>query len=509
MLLQRLHLAPALGYRSLYIVRMRRAFACMANAPRLSWLTRGYDELGPPRYALAALCAACQAVTIVMTWPLWQVRDEPPHLPVFDIPQIPFGWVLQLSLLLVLLRPRLGLRVHLLLLLGSFVFDQFRTQPQFIATAVLMLAVVENRATGLGRWFLVSIWLWSGLHKFLSPDWWGPSSWRFVETLGLEPQHYFQAFALAIALLETSQGLLAIVRPRYAAISCIVLHAGIAIFLSPWMIDWNFSVIPWNLCTAVVGAWLLWNASPGVPRTRFEAVAAAILLGFPAGFYLGWVDHGIAGVLYSRNLPRGLISAGEGVAEIKGWGSLRVPFPNERRLLRLYFARSAAPGSKLHISDPRPWLDDQYFLKPAVGSVVEISKSRFFRSSAAEVTGVALDSSRDVFALSQAGVRMLKRTPDAMIYAVEIPPASYDAELLVHLHGLPNLEQIQLAGCQVNDSELGQLSGLQNLRGIGLDDTPVTDVGLSSLTDLPQLAYIEHRNTKITSEALRRLNVRD
>lgn len=482
---------------------VRAASTVMSLLPHLC--STPFCEIGPVRYGLLLLCALGQAITIAITWPLWQQRENPPHLPLVDLPQIPFGWILAISLIVVAVRPRLGVGLHALALLTSFAFDQFRTQPQFIATAVLMIAVADKRASFLGRWFLVSMWFWSGLHKFLSPDWLGPGSWNFVAALGLNQQRYHEVFAILIALVEISQGVLAVIRPRFAAISCVLLHCGIVMFLSPWMYDWNVSVIPWNLCTAVVGCWLLWNANPVLPRTALEVTVAAILLVFPVGFYFGWVDHGIASVLYSDNLPRGLISSHEGISQITGWGTLRVPFPNERRLLLLYFERVAAPGAKLHLSDPRSWLPDAYYVKRADGSVTEISEKRFFETTEKEAAGIALDSRRSISALSQAGARMLKRTTGSMIYAVQIPPAKYDPKLLKHLEELPNLEQLQLAGCAVSDNDLAQLKGLRRLIGIGLDDTNVTDLGIAHLKTLPRLTYIEHANTKITDAGLGRI----
>jgi hypothetical protein len=218
----------------------------------------------------------------------------------------------------------------------------------------------------------------------------------------------------------------------------------------------------------------------------------------PASFYAGWVDHSFAHVLYSDNVPYGLITTDEGVKPFARWGDFRVPFPHTRRLFRQYFDLTAKPGWKLHVADPRPWIPDTYFLKQADHTAMEIDRARFLSSGGAEVAGIESDNPRSVFALSQAGARMLKRTAEGMIYAVEIAPNNYRAELLRHLRGLPNLEQLQLAGCDVIDDDLRLLNGCDNLRGIGLDNTKVTDAGLKHLAKLPKLAYMELKNTNTT-----------
>jgi hypothetical protein len=255
------------------------------------------------------------------------------------------------------------------------------------------------------------------------------------------------------------------------------------------------SVVPWNLCTAIVGYWILAVAPSFRAQSRLQWAVAAVLVVAPAGFYAGWVDHAFAHVLYSDNVPYGLMTTAEGAKPIARWGSFGVPFPHTRRALRQHFAMTADPGSKLHIADPRHWLPDAYFLKRVGGEVVEIDRARFLSSDDGGFSGIESDDPRAVFALSQAGARMLKRTADSMIYAVEIPPDRYHAALLRHLHRLPNVEQLQLAGCDVADDDLRLLVGCDNLQGIGLNDTNVTDAGLIHLSKLPRLNYRELENT--------------
>jgi hypothetical protein len=408
---------------------------------------------------------------------------------------MPFGGILACSLVLVLFRPRLGVWFHIAMLAAACVFDQWRIQPQVIGIAVLMLATVESWGPAVGKSYLIAMWFWSGLHKLLSPDWLGEVSWNLLQALPLDPGPWHAAFAYSVAGGEILLSLLAIVRPRWAAFGCAALHTGIAAFLSPWVHNWNVSVIPWNLCTAVVGYWVLATAPSLRAQTWLQWAVAAGLFVAPAGFYGGWVDHAFAHVLYSDNVPYGLITTDEGVRQLARWGSFRVPFPHTRRALEQYFAITGKPGWKLHVADPRPRLGDAYFLKRSDDEVVEIDRARFLLPDSDEVAGVESDDPRAVFALSQAGARMLKRSAEGMIYAVEIAPEVYRAELLDQLRGLPNLEQLQLARCEVVDDDLRRLSHCVNLRGIGLGHTSVTDVGLAYLSELPRLGYLELEGT--------------
>ncbi|MFI4874295.1 MAG: DoxX family protein [Blastopirellula sp. JB062] len=456
------------------------------------------------QYGLLVVCVLAQAATLLITWPLWQVRQTPVHMPVADLPQIPFGVCLLATLVLLLVRPRLGLVIHIATLALSFLFDQYRTQPQVIAIAALMLATVDDQGRILVRWFLASLWTWAGLHKLLSPDWFSFNAASMTASLGLEPVEYGAIFGWSVAIAELCIGMVAIFRPRWAAIPCVLMHVGIVLFLSPLAHNWNYSVMPWNLCTAIVGYWIMAGTTQVWPQTRGQQIAAVALMLYPLGFYVGWVDHGIASVLYSGNLPDGLITTHAGTEKIEGWGDLNVPFPNERRLLKAYFARSAPPGSKLHIADTRAMLDDLYFVKRADGKVRAISQEEFYAAQPESVAGVGLDDRNTMFHLSSQGAVMLKRDKDAPIYAVQIAPDAYRAEMLPLLAGLPNLEQINLAGCDVTDADLQAMPVLPNLLGVGVADTKISDAGLETLLRQPKLTYVESEGSRITPQGLER-----
>src|SRR5690606_37088761 len=160
---------------------------------------------------------------------------------------------------------------------------------QFIATAVLMAATIDPRGMRLVRWFLASLWTWAGLHKLLSPDWLGVNAWEMTSSLGLDPATYGEMFGWGVGLGELSVGLLAIFQPRWAAMPCALMHVGISLFLSPLAYNWSYRVMPWHLCRAIVGCWLLASTRGGFPEARWDWLAAGVILLYPAGFYLGWI----------------------------------------------------------------------------------------------------------------------------------------------------------------------------------------------------------------------------
>ena len=489
---------------------------------------RSKQQLTSWHYGLLLVAVVAQVVALIITRELWEVRETGmPHLPVLGgVTQISFFWTLLATLAVAPFFPRTGVWLHFAAMLVACLFDQMRTQPQFLAMWVLMAGVTHGPAgVALTRWFLVSLWFWAGLHKLLSPAWHTWCSWEMAEYLGLNGDEWYYIVAFVIALTEIGVGLLAWFKPMFGAVGCIVLHCGIVVCLSPLFMNWNFSVIPWNLATAIVGAWVLFtvgrsrgdqkvtaNGSSDSERPSlswwqtvwFQRALFAVMMVLPAGFYVGWFDHGYSHVLYSGQTPTGLITRNDGsLDKIKGWDVLAAPFPSERRTLQQYFSCVAEVGEKLHVRDPRLGLEDIHLLMTADGAQ-QITRSEFFAVQEGTVSGLEKDSRYSIFQLSFAGAKLLQRDENSMIYAIRFNPDLFHSELLGELAGISNLEQIQLAGTSVNDEDLKRLANLPKLMGIGLNNTSITDQGIETLMKFPQLKLIEVEGTRVTSEAIAR-----
>ncbi len=472
--------------------------------------TRRAGEPSRAEKNLLVVAGCCQLATLVITWPLWQARESPPNLPLVSfLPDFSLGWVMVASVIVALLLPRYGIAIHWAALIAACVLDQFRLSPQFFGIAMLMFACTGASGRWVCRCYLAALWLWAGLHKLLSPDWMGHTSWSLVQQAGLDPEGISRALAIVVAIIELSLGLLTIFRPSWAAKLCVVVHLGIVLFLSPLVAGINESVIPWNIIIVLVGYWVLSqadrdSAAAGQGEQRWQRALLAILLLVPIGFYFGWVDRCFCHVLYSDNLPRGQIIGKEGVARVRGWRRLAVPFPAERRLYLQYFARTAKPGDKMHVYDPRPMLADQYFVMRDLGTTTEpvaIAADDFFSSQPGEVVGIALDRKRSLFALDRAGVQMT-RDKEAMIESIVFTTENFDRRLLRELVGLQNLKHLDLSGTDVQDGDLSELKPLRNLMSLRLKRTRVTTAGLKQVQDLPHLYYVEHESTMATKDRI-------
>jgi uncharacterized membrane protein YphA (DoxX/SURF4 family) len=292
-------------------------------------------------------------------------------LPAVPVPDVDLGLPLLVSLGLTLVKPLLGLSSHTALLLYAVATDQTRLQPEVVSLTFLLWGTVSHpAATLLARVHLVSMWIFAGANKLLSPPFLnGSSQWMMSGLIPTADSFVLQYAGYFIATAELSVGLLA-VWPRtrlLAAGLAFGLHVAILKVLSPWGHNWNESVWPWNVALALSGLFYiapwkesLWRSLASCHRLALAA-ALVVLLG-PIGFYLGMVDAYHAHHLYTSNTPQTLWCTGSGAC-VRGRESLEtfrafhVPLPPEHRLFEAYFNQACQSGDRLTISDPRTVAD--------------------------------------------------------------------------------------------------------------------------------------------------------
>ncbi|HET6163181.1 MAG TPA: hypothetical protein VFG37_05905 [Planctomycetota bacterium] len=316
---------------------------------------------------LRGVVIACQALTIGITWPLWQARSEPPTLPL--IPwlasgRVDCGAVLLVSLAFALWRPRAGALVHAVLLAFAILLDETRMQPQAISLALLLFATLPGAGARLfGVAQLVSLWGWSGVHKLLSPAFFEEGGHLVTHRIPGCPEGVARALVVVFAAGEVVLAVAACVprtRPLARRLGA-AMHLVILVWLSPLGLDWNESVWPWNAALAFA-AWVFlapssetwratWRGSPLLART---AVAAELLA--PAGFELGVVPAPFAHALYCHSTPRALwLHADGAVTPVYELPELNVFLPGTYHALVASFRARAQPGDRLVIVERR-WL---------------------------------------------------------------------------------------------------------------------------------------------------------
>ena len=96
-------------------------------------------------WLLRPLFVLMQGATVLITWPLWQTRSDPPLLPMFEwTPQFDTGLLVLGTLVLTLVRPNIGVLAHIAVLSIAFIQDQTRLQPEFVSLALILLGAVAE-----------------------------------------------------------------------------------------------------------------------------------------------------------------------------------------------------------------------------------------------------------------------------------------------------------------------------------------------------------------------------
>jgi hypothetical protein len=339
----------------------------------VAWVRRTVISLAGFRW----LVAACEAATVLITWPLWQVRDTPPMLPLLPLPQFDLGPLLLITLVLVLVRAKLGVGLHTAVLAYAMATDQTRIQPEVVSLTLLLWATLDYAgALAIGRAHLVALWCWAGVNKLLSPDFFDSTApWMLAGLTANPPGWLKYGFGHGVALAELATGVLALVprTRRLAAVAALILHAGILLVLSPYGQHYNEAIWPWNVALALSGFALIapWRGSPWrmfLETQRALRTLIALLVVSPAGFYFGVTDAYLAHNLYSSNTASAMrcrspapAAFGVGVDRVcrgrvetdETYKAFRVPIPPEPRLYVAYFDKTCQSGEQLVIQHHR------------------------------------------------------------------------------------------------------------------------------------------------------------
>jgi hypothetical protein len=308
---------------------------------------------------LRPLFVVLQGATVLITWPLWQTHADPPLLPMFEgLPQFDMGLLVLATLVLTLVRPKVGVLAHVTALAFAFAQDQTRLQPEFVSLALILLGTTTIQYSGvLVRAHLLSLWFWSGLNKALSLGFMTGAAQFIYGGLPLRIEAlrpYFGWLVIASEMLAA----IFIVVPKLRRVG-VVLAVGVHLMILLVLLRhrWNVSVWPWNVAVPFAAIAFFWHSSSvTTPRERrvIAAALACIILVLPAGFYAGYVDAYLAHNLYTSNTARAVAvcrhappcsSASFG----RTWNHFRVPLPPEPRIYRAYFDQLCGRGDTLVI----------------------------------------------------------------------------------------------------------------------------------------------------------------
>ena len=318
------------------------------------------EEVEPPSpeaRRLGFVAAGALVVSYLLTWRLWSVRTEPPHLPGIEFLRLfEFGVPLVLTAAIATAFPRSGATAHAALLALAMLGDQLRMQPEFVSLAILLVAAAwAPHGLAIARWHLGTLWAWAGVHKALSAGWPGGGAAFIGDEAHLPSLR--PAIAVAVPAIEIALGLLALHRRRgwpVLRVAAPAFHAGVLLLLASG--NSNSAVWPWNAALGAAAV-VLFAPHPAasetrVRRPRFVAFVVVAMVVYPGGFYAGFTDTYLAHNLYSSNGARASVC----IARASGCeparfptSALNVPIPPEPRLYRAWFRRTCFPGEVLRV----------------------------------------------------------------------------------------------------------------------------------------------------------------
>lgn len=324
-------------------------------------------RLPPPAAAgilRAALCLT-QAVTVLVTWTVWEPRASPPMLPLVDLPGFPAGWAMLGSLAVVAARPRIGVPLHAAVLALAIVADQSRLQPHVISLATLLWATTGGPG-GLvvARASLAALWTFAGIHKLTSAAFYSQGgAWLLRGVWPGGPPWLGPGLAAAVAMTEIFLGVGCLVPGlrRAVAVTAAVFHIATFAVLAG-RLRWDVPVWPWNVCLAIAGPMIVlawrgrglgeeWAAATRAAR----AIAVALLL-LPSGYWLGVVDAFLAHCIYADNRPKAYVCTPFTRTDLDAIClRLGVVLPPAHRLYAPFFRGIGRPGEWLEVEDPR-WI---------------------------------------------------------------------------------------------------------------------------------------------------------
>ncbi len=352
------------------------------------------------RWALVA----CQAISILITWNVWQVRDAThplPNLPLIQsVPQFPMGLILLFSLAMVLARPVAGLAAHAAILALSIVQDETRLQPEFLSLVLLLVGTLPGRfSRDVARAHLGSLWLWAGLHKLLSDGYWTWQGELFVTVYWPEAPGVVTVLGSAVvAISELLLGVAAFApsAKRFVPLGATLVHGAALLWLACQ--SWNYAVWPWQI-GLILAAWVLFSESAEQHQQMADGTAvdrhsstrrgiALVMLAYPMLYYVNLLPPPVAWCVYSGNVPVAMLFepvtvSEDGLPKIPqgtwlfeaGFRDLNVPYPTMPSSCQRFLAWYGKEGASISIDDPRPlsrWRGKRRLglVKTAVGVVI-------------------------------------------------------------------------------------------------------------------------------------------
>ena len=266
-------------------------------------------------------------LTKLYSYKLWISERIFPVIPVFTLfsdvknsihLSLYAGSLFFLTLILILPISKKIISIFLIFEVASCLLDYSRWQP-WEYQYLLMFMVFACSANNKQFLKLISIlvcftYIFSGLHKlnggFLYVIWDTMILHNLLDIKYLNHNLYMHYMGIAIPIIEIAIGIgLLIVRnKKYFIAAAIVMHLFIIYLLSPFGINYNEIVIPWNLVMLILVFILFYNTNINFfenirPFRRLDFVTILLVCCLPILNFFNCWDHYLSFNLYSGKVP--------------------------------------------------------------------------------------------------------------------------------------------------------------------------------------------------------------
>jgi hypothetical protein len=278
----------------------------------------------------AALCGST-LLMVGLSWPLWVDDPDFPRVPFFrGLPDSPVwtSWLVLAAIgstlgLTALGRSwRLMIRINLPVLAWAILRDQNRFQPwasQYGMIGLVMAFTTKARSLKLARWYVVSLYFYSGLSKLdvsfcrelgptfltagLGPFGWSPRDWpESARSMACLAMPAFEILVAALLAFRSTRWL--------GLLGAMAQHSALIGVLGPWALGHSPIVLVWN-ASLILEDVLLFGGST-IPadeepeskagRVALLAIWSAMIL--PSVERLGLCDAWPAHALYASHAER-------------------------------------------------------------------------------------------------------------------------------------------------------------------------------------------------------------
>lgn len=202
-------------------------------------------------------------------------------------------------------------------LLAILIQDQMRWQP-WVYLYLLMLVpyLTQSRRDENKRLILISlqlivagVYIWSGIHK-MNTNFLNGTFALMIKASGVGSNfENWSVAGYAIPLLEFLTGL-ALLVPKFRKIgiyTALVIHAVILFYLSPFMLNHNSIVYPWNFAMMSFVLILFWGNKDNLLLSVLEIRSSVLVIPpvilvwlFPILNFSGYWDHNLSFSLYAN-----------------------------------------------------------------------------------------------------------------------------------------------------------------------------------------------------------------